>query len=207
MTSKEGSEDPPRTGSYRGNIQYPVLTRSNYGVWSMKMKVFISVQEAWEAIEPSDPNGVVDAGMNHRDLTALYQSVPDDILLMLGDKSAKEAWETLKTMNLGADRVKEAKLQTLKSEFKSLRMRDADTVEDFALKLTTNVNKQRELGDKLEEVFVVKKFLRSVPSKFIQLASTIEQFGDLQTMTMEEIIGRLKTHEERIRGNGESEDG
>lgn len=49
----------------------------------------------------------------------------------------------------------------------------------------------------------VKKFLRAVPNKFLQIASTIEQFGDHKTMTMEEVIGRLKAHEERLRGSGD----
>lgn len=37
-----------------------------------------------------------------------------------------------------------------------------------------------------------------VPSKFVQLASTIEQFGDLDEMTFEEVVGRLKAPEIRI---------
>ena len=43
---------------------------------------------------------------------------------------------------------------------------------------------------------MVKKILRVVPSKFLQLASTLDQFGDSDKMTVEEVIGRLKAHEE-----------
>lgn len=50
----------------------------------------------------------------------------------------------------------------------------------------------------MDEVYVVKKILRVVPSKFVQIASTIEQFVDLDTMTFEEVFGRLKAHEVRI---------
>ena len=49
----------------------------------------------------------------------------------------------------------------------------------------------------------MKKILRAVPHKFVQIASTIEQFGNLKTMTVEELIGRLKAHEERVRGHVE----
>ncbi|KAL8131242.1 hypothetical protein AgCh_007242 [Apium graveolens] len=41
-------------------------------------------------------------------------------------------------------------------------------------------------GEKVEEVNVVKKLLRAMPSKFLQIASTIEQFGDLDHMSVEE---------------------
>ena len=50
----------------------------------------------------------------------------------------------------------------------------------------------------------MKKFLRSVPPKFLHIASAIEQFADLKVMTMEEVIGRLKAYEERIGGNKEN---
>jgi hypothetical protein len=47
-----------------------------------------------------------------------------------------------------------------------------------------------------EETYAIKKFLRVVLDKFLQIASTIGQFGDLNTMMMGEVIERLKTHEE-----------
>lgn len=39
-----------------------------------------------------------------------------------------------------------------------------------------------------------------MPTKFLQIASTIEQFGNLDTMMLEEMVGSLKAHEERLRG-------
>ncbi|XP_074373433.1 uncharacterized protein LOC141713757 [Apium graveolens] len=52
----------------------------------------------------------------------------------------------------------------------------------------------------VEETYVVKKLLRAVPAKFLQIASTIEPFGDLEAMSVEEIVGSLKAHEERLKG-------
>ena len=37
-----------------------------------------------------------------------------------------------------------------------------------------------------------------MPSKFVEIASTIEQFADLDMMAVEEFVGRLKAHEVRI---------
>lgn len=140
-------------------------------------------------------------------LAAIYHGIPEETLILLAEKeTAKEAWEALKTMHLGAKRVKEAKVQTLKSEFEGLRMKETESVDDFVVRLTTIVNKIRTLGEKIKETYVVKKFLRAVPRKFLQIASTIEQFGDLKTMTVEEVIGRLKAHKERLGGFGEAEE-
>lgn len=104
----------------------------------------------------------------------------------------------LKTMHMGVERVMEAKVQTLKTELDVLQMKDGESIDDFAMKLTSIVSKIRALGEKIEEAYVVKKLLRVVPKRFLQVVSTIEQFGDFKTMTVEEVIGHLKAYEERI---------
>lgn len=50
---------------------------------------------------------------------------------------------------------------------------------------------------------MVKKILRAVPSKFLQIASTIEQFGNMESMIVEEVFGGLRAHEERMKGQTE----
>lgn len=50
----------------------------------------------------------------------------------------------------------------------------------------------------------MKKLLRAVPAKFLQIVSTIEQFRDLEVMTIEETVRSLKAHEERLRGQVET---
>jgi hypothetical protein len=83
-------------------------------------------------------------------------------------------------------------------------MKESESVDDFVAWLATIVNKIRALGEKFEETYAVKKFLCVVPNKFLQIASTIEQFGDLKTMTVEEVIGRMKAHEEPLGGIGDA---
>ncbi|XP_023735907.1 uncharacterized protein LOC111883814 [Lactuca sativa] len=122
-------------------------------------------------------------------LAAIYQGIPEDLLLSLAEKKiAKEAWEALKTMFVGANRVKAARIQTMKTEFEALSMKESESVDDFAVKVINT------------------KLLRAVPPKFLQIAFTLEQFGDLETMRVEEVIGRLKAHEERMKGHKESDE-
>ncbi|XP_047322533.1 uncharacterized protein LOC124926366 [Impatiens glandulifera] len=120
-------------------------------------------------------------------LATIYQALPEDVLLMVAEKdSAKEAWETLKTMHVGVERVKEAKVQTLRTHFEAIRMKDGETVDDFAMKLTSIVTGIRSLGEKI--------------------VTAIEQFADLKNMTVEEVVGHLKVHEKRLRGYGDREE-
>ncbi|XP_023770321.1 uncharacterized protein LOC111918932 [Lactuca sativa] len=58
----------------------------------------------------------------------------------------------------------------------------------------------------MDEAYIVKKWIRAVQGKFVQIASIIEQFADLETITIEEVIGRLKAHEERVCDQTETDD-
>ncbi|XP_074322914.1 uncharacterized protein LOC141659884 [Apium graveolens] len=188
-------------------LSYPMLTRNNYTAWSLKMKVFMKAQGVWSAIENESKTTVDDKTVQVA-LAAIYQGVPEDVLLAIAEKeTAKEAWEAIRTFCMGAERVKEAKVQTLKGEFESLVMKETDQVDDFCIKLSGIVTNIRVLGETMEESSVVRKILRAVPEKFLQIASNIEQFGDVKGMTVEEVVGRLKAHEERMKGRSENTGG
>ncbi|PKU69732.1 hypothetical protein MA16_Dca022687 [Dendrobium catenatum] len=161
----------------------------NYAVWAMKMEILMEAQGLWEVVE----EGTEDRRKDKSTFAMICQAISDETLLQLNVKgTAKEAWHALRTINMGADRVKKAKIQSLKREFEALRMRDGDAVDEFAGKLSRIVNQRRSLGEKIEESKVVEKLLRAVPGKFLQITSTIEQFGDLEIMTLEEVIGSLR---------------
>nr|GEU68731.1 putative reverse transcriptase domain-containing protein [Tanacetum cinerariifolium] len=201
MAGNNGGKDGQIT------LHYPMLSRINYAAWAIKMRVFMQAQGVWEAVEPRTANTVVEMKKDKMALATIYQGIHEDLLLSISEKkSAKEACEALKTMFMGADRVKTVRIQTLKAEFESLNMNEAEGVDEFAVKVSNIVSTMRALGDTVKESYVAKKLLREVPSKFLQIASTFEQFGDLDMMTVEEVIGRLKAHEERMKGYGESDD-
>ena len=75
-------------------------------------------------------------------------------------------------------------------------MKDTEPLDDFCMKLNALVTNISAMGEEIEENYVVKKLLRAVPSKFLQITSTIEEFGDTEKMTLEEVVGSLKAHEE-----------
>lgn len=178
-------------------LTYLMLTKSNYASWSLKMKVNMQAHGVWDAVDPKDPKAKVEQKTDKVALAVIYQGIPEDILLSLAEKNtAKEAWDAIKTLSLGADRVKLAKIQTLKAEFESLTMKETEQIDEFSMKLNGLVTNIRALGEEVQERYVVKKLLRAVPTKFLQIASTIEQFGNVEQMTVEEMVGSLKIHEE-----------
>ncbi|KAL8127880.1 hypothetical protein AgCh_014722 [Apium graveolens] len=183
-------------------LTYPMLAKGNYTAWALKMRVFMQAQGVWNAIEAPDPK---DEKSDKIALAMIYQGIPEDMLLSIAEKkTAKEGWEAIKVMCQGADRLKKARVQTLKAEFETLRMNDGEQLDDFYMKLNGLVSTIRALGEEMHESYVVKKLLRAVPSRFLQIASTIEQFGDLEKMTVEETVGSLQAHEERLKGQNET---
>ena len=84
---------------------WPMLTSDNYTEWSMLMQCNYEALEIWEVIDPgTNPKRAQD----RQAMSALLRSVPKEMWQMLGRKTTvKEAWDAVKTMRIGADRVKE----------------------------------------------------------------------------------------------------
>nr|GEU40306.1 hypothetical protein [Tanacetum cinerariifolium] len=65
------------------------------------------------------------------------------------------------------------------------------------------VNKAASLGLTYEDSVVVRKLLNVVPDKFLQIVASIEQYSNLDEMSVDEAIGRLKTFKERLKSKKE----
>lgn len=113
----------------------------------------------------------------------LFGSIPETLILQVGElDSAKKVWEAIKIRHVGAERVKEARLQTLMSDFDRLKMKDSDTIDEFGGKLAEISSKAAALGASIGEPKLVKKFLSSLPrKKYIQIVASLEQVLDLNT--------------------------
>ncbi|XP_062195246.1 uncharacterized protein LOC133898550 [Phragmites australis] len=139
---------------------------------------------------------------DHIALTVIYQGIPKETLRVVSEKeTSKEAWECIKMMYQGAKRVNDARVQTLREELDGLWMKSTESVDNFAMKVNSIVSMIRGLGDKMEDSYGVRKILKATLNKFLQIVASIEQFGDLETMTVEEVFGRLRAYKERLRGN------
>lgn len=40
-------------------LSYPMLSKSNYTAWSLKMRVFMEAHGIWDAIEPAHPKAMI----------------------------------------------------------------------------------------------------------------------------------------------------
>ena len=130
----------------------------------MLMECNYEVLEIWDVIDPGDkPKRPLD----RQAMSALLCLVPKEMWQTLwGKKSVEEAWEAVKLMRVGADRVKEVNAQRLLKEFENIQFKEGESVDDFGMRITNLVGNLKILEEKIEDVRVVKKFLRVVLPRF-----------------------------------------
>ena len=210
MSDRSSGGDGGGSRGDHGQYNYPPLTATNYTSWSIRVQAIMEDQGVWEVVEPPEGTSTAqtaDQSSKDKKVRAhLLQCLLDDLLMQVAKKkTGKEVWDCLKSRFVGAERVRDARLQTLKSEFDALKMGEDEALDDYAGKLTGMSVKFSNLGGTLEDMAMVKKLFDTVPEKFINVVVGIEQFYDLKTVQFEEAVGRLKTFEERTqRGAGSS---
>ena len=160
------------------------------------MKIAVKVNKVWEAINP----GSKAEDKNNMAIALMFQSIHEALTLQVGDlDTAKAVWEAIKARHVGAERVREARLQMLMVEFDRLKMKEKDTIDIFVGKLSEISSKYASLGETIEESKLVKKFLNSLPRrKYIHIVASLEQVPYLNTTSFEDIVGRLKAYKERV---------
>ncbi|KAF5777821.1 hypothetical protein HanXRQr2_Chr12g0540151 [Helianthus annuus] len=60
-------------------------------------------------------------------------------------------------------------------------------------------SKAASLGSIIEEQRIVKKFLSGLPRRFIHMVASVGQLVDLKTVAFDDVVGRIKAYEERIK--------
>lgn len=74
----------------------------------------------------------------------------------------------------------------------------SEKIQDFFSKATKIVNQIRSYGEELSHQKIVEKVLRSLPSKYDQVVVVIEESMDLSDYSVNELMGSLQAHEQRL---------
>jgi hypothetical protein len=100
-----------------GAIPYPILTRTNYTEWSLVVMVNLQAQGLWDVVS----TGIGDYRKDWNALATLLRAVPPEMQAGLACKdSTYDAWEAIKTIRVGVERVKEANAEKLRWEFSEM---------------------------------------------------------------------------------------
>ncbi|XBI62592.1 hypothetical protein VPH35_043180 [Triticum aestivum] len=184
----------------------PMLIGDNYTTWAIKVEANLDAAGLWEAVVvPEDAAAAVVAKKDKPPRAYLLGALTEDLLLQVSSKkTAAEVWSSLKARFVGADRVRAARLGTLRSEFELLRMDGGESLDAFAGKISGMAARYAGLGSTLVDTAMVKKLLDCVPDRLYAAVAGMEQFCDLSTLMFEDALGRLKAFDERLRRRGQA---
>jgi hypothetical protein len=124
------------SGGGGGIVSWPTLTKTNYTECAILMRVKLQGAGLWEAVDTDNAPG----RQERQAFGAILSSVPTEMVQLLAAKdNAKLAWDTIKTMRVGVDRVHEVRRQRLRKDFDALAFQSGETVEDFSLRVSSLV--------------------------------------------------------------------
>ena len=98
------------------------------------------------------------------------------------------------------------RLQTLRGELESMKMKESENVSDYITRVQTMANQLNRNREMLPETRVVEKILRSLTDNFENVVCAIEESKDLTKFTVDELAGSLEAHEQRKKKKEESLD-
>jgi len=117
---------------------------------------------------------------NARGINTLLGSLSQsEFVKVMQIKSAKEIWDKIVLSYEGDSQVKCAKLQTLRIQYETLKMDNAESITSYFLCIDEVVSCMKNLGEEIKEVTLIEKVLRYLSAKFESKVSAIEEKQDL----------------------------
>nr|GMD28110.1 Retrovirus-related Pol polyprotein from transposon TNT 1-94 [Ipomoea batatas] len=148
----------------------------HYDHWSMLMENFLKSREFWDVVESdvAEPTAGMTSeqraelkALKLKDLRAknyLFQAIDRSILeTILCKETSKQIWDSMKIKYQGSTKAKRQLLQSLRSEFETLRMKEGESAIEYMGRLMTEANDIDKMTlDELESSLRVheKKFIR-----------------------------------------------
>ena len=96
------------------------------------------------------------------------------------------------------EKVKTTKLQLMRRYFEVICIKESNKIDSFFTFLVGLITQMRSHGETIEERRIVEKVLRSLPSRFDVIVTTIEDTKDLSKFNFDELHASLMTHEQRL---------
>ncbi|KAL6210478.1 hypothetical protein ACLB2K_015710 [Fragaria x ananassa] len=130
--------------------------------------------------------------------------VTDDIFpRIVNERTAKGVWDVLKVELKDSDKVRTLKVQSLRRDFKYIRMNETELQSDYCTRMTDLVNQMKTFAELIPEKRVVQKILMSLDRKYDSITSIIEETRDIDTLGVHDLMGTLKAFDQRLMGHDE----
>jgi len=115
---------------------------------------------------------------------------------------AKKIWDALVNAQEGTSQVRKFRISLFFTEYETFKIKKNETFHEMMTRFTTLTNELTSLGKVIFEEEQVEKFLRVLPkSKWnVKVMAIREANKDLEGMTLDELVGNLRTYEMEVDG-------
>lgn len=79
-----------------------------------------------------------------------------------------------------------------------MAIKDSEKVQEFSSPVSIIINQIIGYEDTIENKKIVQKILRCMPAKYEQVVAAIEESKDLLELSLDELMGSLEAHEEKM---------
>ncbi|XP_039683634.1 uncharacterized protein [Medicago truncatula] len=207
--------------SYKA-LPLSVFDGENYHIWAARMEAYLEANDLWEAVEedyevlPLSDNPTMAQIKNHKERktrkskarATLFAIVSEEIFTrIMIIKSAFEIWNIFKIEYEGDERIRGMQALNLIGEFEMQKMKESETIKEYANKLISIANKVRLLGSELSDSRIGQKILVTVPERFEATITSLENTKDMLKLTVGELVNAMQGQEQRrmIRSEGSVE--
>ncbi|XP_074373426.1 uncharacterized protein LOC141713751 [Apium graveolens] len=194
----------------------PKFTGINYGNWSIQMEVLLGSYDNWDIVEsghdePTD--AAAEAVLSNTEKTVLKESrkktkrhytrffkvsMNPPLKNFRRKKYQRVRERFYKNHSKELKKLKKVRLQVLRGEFENLKMTNSGNIGEFVTRLKMVTNEIKRNGESLDDVRVMEKLLHSLTRKFDYIITSIEESKDLFTISIDELVGSLQAHEQRM---------
>ncbi|KAK1388396.1 hypothetical protein POM88_016574 [Heracleum sosnowskyi] len=206
------------------SMKIPILKKSEYPTWRVKMLMYLEAMDPdyLDRIRdgPYIPTRIVertDTVPEHYVVKAKSEWTPEEKAHVLREpkiknilhssldavmsnrviacKSSKEIWDTLETQCQGSASVKKNRRALLIQEYEQFDARPDESLTDLYDRFLTLLNSLPLVDKEYETEDSNTKFLRALPEEWDTQTSIIRHQYDLNTVSLDEVYGMLRTHD------------
>ncbi|KAL4362450.1 hypothetical protein GQ457_04G012430 [Hibiscus cannabinus] len=191
----------------------PLFTGDNYDYWCIKMKLFLKSSALWEIVEigyeeKNEDQQYNDAELKKfsddemkdaRALSHIINCISDTIFpKIMRASSAKEAWRLLQEEFHGDEKIRNIRLNTLRSQYDNMKMKENEDIRGYTSRFMEVVNQMKIYGEDISYAKIVQKILGSLDRKFNTMSTIIVESKDVIQLSVTELMSSLLAHEHKF---------
>ncbi|GKC22107.1 retrovirus-related pol polyprotein from transposon TNT 1-94 [Tanacetum coccineum] len=186
-------------------IQRPPLFESDSFIyWKNRFEAYVRSKDLdlWHVITNDDFQPIEQNPKIKLDEVIPFEKQSDDFKKRLA-KNNEAKMNTLLITHQGNIQVKDIKIDLLVQQYEQFVISEDESIDSAFARFNTIITSLKALDEGYSSKNRVRKFLRALHPKWRAKVTAIEESKDLTTLSLDELIGKVKVHEMIIKKDSE----